>query len=251
MTRVSSHTSRMFEEDQPIAELWRSLREVPAVPHALRRQLPQVLWHGDTSRRAIALTFDDGPDPRDTLPILEALARQRTRATFCYIGERAAAHPALVALAASAGHQLGVHGYRHVPFIMQTSAELRQSLDRTRDLLTALSNRTPEAVSDVRPPYGLITPALAHTLIGWGYRPLIGGVVPMHWLQPAERTIAQVLRYACPGAIVVLHESLGGPAIAPIVAALIEAFRAQGYDFLTVEEMRRSRGEGADTGGAR
>jgi len=50
--------------------------------HRLHRLFPQALWAGNPERHEIALTFDDGPNPRDTLSLLEVLARHQATATF-------------------------------------------------------------------------------------------------------------------------------------------------------------------------
>jgi peptidoglycan/xylan/chitin deacetylase (PgdA/CDA1 family) len=221
-------------------ELIRALQQVPAIPAAIQRRFPQIFWEGSSERREIALTFDDGPDRRDTLALLEVLARERVTATFCHVGERVAACSGLTATVAAAGHQVGLHGYRHQPFVLLPPELLHSQLDTTRDLVARVTNRPAEEVADVRPPYGAITPALADTLVRWGYRPLIGGIVPVHWLQPLEQTVAQVLQYAHPGGVVVLHESLGGPPIARIVAELIPCLAERGYSFVTVAQLRRA-----------
>ena len=62
-------------------------------PHLLRAYAwmqsrhPDILWRGDASRREIALTFDDGPHPRDTPEVLDVLAKHEIRATFFLIGK--------------------------------------------------------------------------------------------------------------------------------------------------------------------
>lgn len=218
--------------------LQRSLWTKPVIPPLVRRLLPQVFWNGNADRRQVALTFDDGPDRRDTLPLLHVLARQRVRATFCYVGERVAAERGLVSMAAAAGHQIGVHGYRHRAFVLDDPTALRTQLDATRDLIASITGRDPTTITTVRPPYGIITPAIARLLLNWGYRPLIGTIVPMHWAQPAQHTITQVLRYAEPGAVIVLHESLPGAAIAPITDEIITHLRTAGFAFVTIDEMR-------------
>lgn len=62
----------------------------------------------------IALTFDDGPSPEWTPPILEALARAGARATFFPLSPRAAAHPELMLRIAAEGHLIGLHGWAHL-----------------------------------------------------------------------------------------------------------------------------------------
>lgn len=220
--------------------LQRRLWVTPVIPSLVRRSFPQVFWSGNADRRQVALTFDDGPDRRDTLPLLNVLARQRVRATFCYVGERVVAERGLVSVAAAAGHQIGVHGYRHRAFVLDDPTALRTQLDATRDLIASITGRDPATINTVRPPYGIITPAIVRLLLNWGYRPLIGTIVPMHWTQPAQHTIAQVLRYAEPGAVIVLHESLPGAAIAAITEVIITHLRTAGFAFVTIDEMRSS-----------
>lgn len=213
--------------------------EATVIPIQVRRQFPDVLWDGDPSQPQIALTFDDGPDARDSLPLLNVLARHGVTATFCYVGERVAANPALAALAACAGHQLGLHGLRHRPFVLEREPELRQQLDHSRDLLVRITGRQPEAFCSVRPPYGVFTPHLVRVLGEWGYRMVVGSLVPTHWMQPAERTISQVLRYTEPGSLIVLHESLAGPPIAAIVDTIVPELKARGFTFITIDQMWR------------
>ncbi|MBI5446470.1 MAG: polysaccharide deacetylase family protein [Deltaproteobacteria bacterium] len=55
-----------------------------------------ILSAGPRSRGAVTLTFDDGPDPLTTLPLLDLLARYGVKAAFFVVGERAEAHPRLI-----------------------------------------------------------------------------------------------------------------------------------------------------------
>src|SRR5882757_7713989 len=66
-----------------------------------------------TPRREVWLTIDDGPDPEDTPQLLTLLATHDAHATFFVIGERAAAHPALIRAITDAGHEVAHHTYTH------------------------------------------------------------------------------------------------------------------------------------------
>ena len=73
--------------------------------------------HGDRELLApgeVVLTFDDGPAPRSTRPILAALAAQCTKATFFMVGEMAAEHPEVVREVAEQGHTVGTHTWSHL-----------------------------------------------------------------------------------------------------------------------------------------
>ena len=69
---------------------------------------------GSFQRGLLALTFDDGPDPRGTPAVLEALAAADVRATFFVLGERVERNPALLARVLDDGHDVEVHGYEHL-----------------------------------------------------------------------------------------------------------------------------------------
>jgi peptidoglycan-N-acetylglucosamine deacetylase len=70
---------------------------------------------GPVSDHAVALTFDDGPDPVFTPRVLDILAQFGVRATFFVIGKRAEQHPEIIRAIAEAGHEVGNHTYTHRP----------------------------------------------------------------------------------------------------------------------------------------
>jgi peptidoglycan/xylan/chitin deacetylase (PgdA/CDA1 family) len=205
--------------------------------HLLRRGSPGALWAGRPSAPLVALTFDDGPDPRDTPRLLEVLARHQVTATFFQIGERVERWPDLSRQVAAAGHQLALHGYRHRPFPLEAPEALRGQLAYTRRMLAQISGRPADTLRDVRPPYGVYTPATLAGLLAWGYRPVMWSVVPFHWMQPAEPTITQATRMVRRGSLLVLHESLGGPPVADLTDAIVTRLAAAGYGFVSVDQM--------------
>ncbi len=85
--------------------------------------------HGDRSflaDREVVLTFDDGPHPKYTRPILAALAAQCTKATFFLVGEMVADYPDIVKEIAEQGHTLGTHTWTH-PNLKRLSDEKAQA----------------------------------------------------------------------------------------------------------------------------
>src|SRR5690349_14141073 len=66
-----------------------------------------------TGGAAVALTFDDGPDPVQTPRMLDLLKQKRVKATFCVVGQNVAAYPGLVRRIAAEGHTLCNHTWRH------------------------------------------------------------------------------------------------------------------------------------------
>ena len=90
-----------------------------------------------SSGAVLALTFDDGPDPRGTPAVLGALARAGVRATFFVLGERVAAHPGLLGDVLAAGHAVEVHGFGHLRHPECSRAEIEADLDAALGALAA------------------------------------------------------------------------------------------------------------------
>ena len=83
-----------------------------------------------TDARAVALTFDDGPNPDATPLVLDALAARGVRATFFILGRHAEQWPALVERVAAEGHSIGNHGYYHRKLHFKSPAYVRDDLER-------------------------------------------------------------------------------------------------------------------------
>ncbi len=213
-------------------------RLFPGMQPFLRRTFPGALWQGDRQRREIALTFDDGPHLHDTPQLLDVLARHGVPATFFHLGHIIDRMPDLTREAADAGHQVAIHGYRHHPFVLEPSWLLRRELDYTRALVARVCNLAVETVRDVRPPYGVFSPATLRQLAAWGYRPVMWSCVPLHWVQPAANSVRQVLRQTGPGALLVLHEGQPtGPPVAELADEIIARLQAAQFRFVTVDQL--------------
>ena len=167
-------------------------------------------YTGDGSENQIALTFDDGPDPRWTPRVLELLAAHGARATFFVVGERAERHPGLVRAIADAGHQIGTHSFSHGRwFHCQRRSGLAADIRKGVDAVAAIVGRTPLAF---RPPMGLRVPHLQQawplvglplTCVTWTAR---GVDACARQADPILRNLLPALR---PGAILTLHDGAG------------------------------------------
>ncbi len=104
-----------------------------------------------------ALTFDDGPNDRHTLELLEVLARHNARATFFMVGQHARARPELVRAVAAAGHLIGNHTETHPWLTLKPSTLVRAELTATNAILEDLLGAP---VRFFRPPHGARRPAV-------------------------------------------------------------------------------------------
>jgi peptidoglycan/xylan/chitin deacetylase (PgdA/CDA1 family) len=91
----------------------------------------------------LALTFDDGPDPRGTPMVLDALAAAHVTATFFVLGARVEEHPELLVRTLDEGHAVEVHGFEHLRHPESTREAVAADLDRALDALARVGV-TPE-----------------------------------------------------------------------------------------------------------
>jgi peptidoglycan/xylan/chitin deacetylase (PgdA/CDA1 family) len=207
----------------------------------LQQYHPKAFYHGDRTLPTIALTFDDGPHPRDTPQVLDVLAEHNVYATFFLIGRSAEQHPQTVKRIFECGHQPALHCYRHLPFPLENASTLKGQLDRSRTAIARACGIPPETIRHVRPPYGFFTAKTLSLLEEWGYRLVLWDNMPLHFLQPARRTIAQILDRTAPGSVIVLHDGKGhGAKVAHILEIVIPRLKAKGFEFVTIEQMQNS-----------
>jgi peptidoglycan/xylan/chitin deacetylase (PgdA/CDA1 family) len=111
--------------------------------------------HGKTgaSGRRIALTFDDGPDPRTTPRILDSLREHDLKATFFVLGRHVKERPGLLRRIVKEGHTVGNHTYNHTDMSDLSQKRMRLELRRTQAAVDdALGYHYPMVL--MRPPYG-------------------------------------------------------------------------------------------------
>lgn len=166
---------------------------------------------------AVALTFDDGPDPRWTPEVLDLLRRYGAVATFCVVGEQVAAHPDLVRDIVAAGHRLCDHTRTHDEGLPTRSAkQLADEIVGARDDLAAVVDTR---VAYFRAPGGNWSPDVLELAVATGMQPLGWSVDPRDWRRPGAAAIVEaVQRDVRPGAVVLLHD--GGGRREQTVAAL-------------------------------
>lgn len=209
---------------------------------ALQSRHPGTLFHGDTSRPEIALTFDDGPHPRDTPQVLDVLAKHDITATFFLIGQDVERHPHLVRQIHECGHQLALHCYRHLPFPMENASNLKRQLNQSRNAIANACSISPKTIRHVRPPYGFFTTKTLSLLSEWGYRLVLWDNMPLHFVQPTTWTIKQLVEPTAPGSIIVLHDGKGhGAKVASIIDTIIPMLKAKKFNFITIDDMERNK----------
>ena len=198
---------------------------------------PAILYRVPTTARAVAFTFDDGPNPVYTPQLLDIFRHARGKATFFVIGQHIDAHPATVAAVHTAGHELGNHTFTHPRLTQLTPAALRAELIQTDEQIQAL---TGAPVHTFRPPFLDMNDevlALAAELGYWS----IGAVnlETRDWEQPGvDHILEQTRAYIGSGSILLFHDGFGDRSQSiEAVRMLVAELAAQDYAFVTVSEL--------------
>jgi cellulose synthase/poly-beta-1,6-N-acetylglucosamine synthase-like glycosyltransferase/peptidoglycan/xylan/chitin deacetylase (PgdA/CDA1 family) len=194
-------------------------------------------------RRQVALTFDDGPDPRWTPRIAATLTRLGVPATFFVVGSQAAREPDLVERLHRDGFELGAHTFTHVDLAHATGWKRTLQLNLTDTAIAGAAGLRPRLL---RPPYSSTAQAVApqqvpalRDVARRGYVLALSDFDSRDWERPG---VGEIVRNAVPpggrGGVVLMHDGGGdrGETVAAL-GRLIPALRARGYRFVTVSQL--------------
>jgi peptidoglycan/xylan/chitin deacetylase (PgdA/CDA1 family) len=158
----------------------------------------------------LALTFDDGPNPKWTPRLLDVLSEHGVKATFFMLGGRALAEPELVRRVAAEGHLIGNHSWSHPNLARSWASTVREELTRTSETLEQI---TGERIRYFRPPFGARRPVVFRIARELGLRVVTWNAMTSDWSEPEADRIAEQLTAKIEGlarrgraANIVLHD---------------------------------------------
>lgn len=200
--------------------------------------LGRSLGHGARDSGQVALTFDDGPDPHTTGPILDVLRDHAVPATFFCVGMQARAYPELVERIVAEGHTLGNHTWSHPYLPDLTRDELLWQLERTGQVLAEVTGSAPGLL---RPPYGGRSAATVGWIAGTGLTTVLWDVECDDWTLPGSAAIARdVTARARSGSIVLMHDGGGDRRqTAAALPTVLEALLERGLTCVTADRIER------------
>jgi peptidoglycan/xylan/chitin deacetylase (PgdA/CDA1 family) len=194
---------------------------------------------GPRHRKAIALTFDDGPSA-STPAVLEILGSFGVKATFFQCGAHVRRLPDVALAVARAGHEIGNHTYTHSHLWLRSQRFIEIELEQTQIAVERVTGQHPRYF---RAPYGVRWFGLRKAQHMLGLMGVMWTVIGLDWKLKAPAILDRVLSGAGNGGIICLHDGRGMQE-QPDITSTIEATRklvpellSQGYELRTVSEL--------------
>ena len=194
------------------------------------------VWRGPRDRRALALTFDDGPG-EGTPEILRILAEHKVPATFFQCGANVDRLPGIAREVAEHGHEIGNHSYSHPYLFLRSPGAIEDELRRAQE---AIERHTGVRPAWFRAPYGARWFGLGRAQQKMQLTGVMWSAIGYDWSRRADEVVARMAASASNGAILCLHDGRELRA-KPDVSVTVETVRRlvpllldRGYKFETI-----------------
>ena len=177
-------------------------------------EFPTLYHQGAGGEHQVALTFDDGPDPKWTPQVLDILKANGVKAAFFLVGVNAEQYPGLVRRIVAEGHEIGNHTYYHPNLAICWPEHVRLELNATQLLLETITGRS---TTLFRPPYNADTSpssladlAPLRVASEMNYLVVLENIDPQDWARPGPDVILQrIKQQRRDGSIILLHDAGG------------------------------------------
>lgn len=194
-------------------------------PQIIRYLYPSAIWRMDKDKRAVYLTFDDGPIPRVTPWVLDVLDKYGIKATFFMVGDNIRKHPDEFRMVVERGHRIGNHTFNHIRGLRY---DINSYLENTDKACRMMMN-----TNLFRPPHGYMSPK-QYAELKKRYKIIMWDLVTRDYNRKftGEQILQKVKKYVRNGSIITFHDSLKSEEnIRYALPKAIEWLMEQGYEF--------------------
>lgn len=196
-----------------------------------------ALFLGDTNKKELFLTFDNGYENGYTSKILDVLRQKNVPAVFFVTGHYVKDQPELLKRMVTEGHIVGNHSWSHPDMTQLSDGQIQTELDKVREQVVLLTGQ--KEMKYLRPPRGIFSEKVLAASKQLGYTNVFWSVAYKDWDVNAQNgsqyAYNQVIKQLHPGAIILLHsvskdntEALG---------RIIDEARRQGYEFTNLDQL--------------
>lgn len=208
-----------------------------AIPNVANATDKKPVYNSNVNEnKKIALTFDDGPHPRNTPEILKILNKYGVKATFFVIGINVKNYPETLSMVVEAGHELGNHTYSHQVLKSKNKEDIsKEIIDTEREI----SKKTEYSTTLIRPPCGFYDDKLINLANENDYKVVLWSVDTHDWTHASvEDIVTTVIKNVNGGDIILFHDYISGENNTPeALQIIIPRLLKQGYEFVTVSEL--------------
>ena len=190
----------------------------------------------DPDKPMVALTFDDGPSPKYTERILDALKEYNASATFFVLGSNAENAPKLLQRMVLEGNEIGNHTYSHKQLTTLSKAGIEEEIKETKECIYTITHIYPHVL---RPPYGskndtVVKCAEDAKVVTWS-------LDTRDWKdRDAKIVVERILKDVKDGDIILMHDLYASSAQA--AAIVIPKLQEMGYQLVTVSQLYEAKG---------
>ena len=194
------------------------------------------LKNGPRDKKYLAITFDDGPHPKETEEVLDVLKKHNVKATFFIAGKHANWYSKPLVRASKEGHEIGNHTFNHPDISNLSTSQLENEIIKCEEVIIKLTGKKPEFF---RPPYGSYKESdLANIAKKHGYKVVLWSTVDAKdWKNPGASNIANtIIDNVKNGDIILLHDYATNNTVEAL-DIFIPEMQKRGYKFVTVSEL--------------
>ena len=190
---------------------------------------------GDTSQKEIALTFDDGPDMKNTPKILDILKEKEIKATFFLLGKNIKKHPEITQRISQEGHQLANHSWSHKNFsYLKDDYILKEEIKPTSEIIEKLTGEYPKVL---RPPYGIINNSTIQMLKEKDWIIVNWSIDSNDWQLSQKQIINIIKANHHYGGVILMHSREDNKNTVESLPEIIRILKGKEYNFVTVNQL--------------
>lgn len=204
-----------------------------------RKFSKKIIKRIPSKEKVVALTFDDGPDPRYTLQLLNVLKKNNVKCTFFVLAESAQKYPNIIKQIQKDGHYIGLHSLKHMNAIFRPPNKTKEDFYRSVRIMNELNLK----IRFFRPPWGIFNLVTFHCAKTNNLKVVLWSIHAMDWsrLVSEDYIKNKLINKVRPGDIILLHDGRGAKAC-PLktinaLKNVLPKLKQDGYKFIMINEI--------------
>jgi peptidoglycan-N-acetylglucosamine deacetylase len=187
---------------------------------------PDALFRVKTKEKVLYLTFDDGPFPEITFPLLRILSDNMVKAVFFCSGEAALANPQIISAIKASGHLIGNHGFLHPDGFLKSTKEYLEDVKKASEVTSK---------KIFRPPFGRMKRS-QYLVLKKDYKIIMWDIMPYDFDPRFDGagSLEVLKKLMRPGSIIVLHDNSKSSVLEFIEEFIVYA-KSTGYRFCLLQ----------------